>query len=286
MADVHSIIFCGTPDFAVPSLEALIADPAYSVDLVITQPDKPVGRKKVLTASPVKECAMKHNIPVFQPVKLNKEFSTIPCKPDYIVVIAYGQILSQAVLDFPTIAPINIHASLLPKWRGASPIHHAILSGDTTSGVTIQRMVRELDAGPILAQTEVPLSERETTSSLHDTLSTVGASLLVDTLKKPLQETEQPSEFTECTKLTRKDGVVDPLTMSATEIDRKVRALVPWPGVRCTIDGHDVKLLDVSLETAEHALPLDCANNTVLSILELQPPGKKPMTGAAWARGH
>ncbi len=282
-----SVIFCGTSPFAVPSLEALAKDPAFTVNLVITQPDRPVGRKQVLTPPPVKMAAKKLGLRVFQPEKLNTEFSEARCpKPDFLVVVSYGQILSQAILDFPAVAPINVHASLLPHWRGASPLQHAILHGDTESGVTVQRMVKELDAGPILAQEKYLLQERETFHSLHDTLAAMGAKLLIETLKHPLKETAQDErKVTLCRQLSRKDAEVDPSSMTAIEIDRRVRALNPWPGVTVTLKGQAVKILTSSLAQEENALPLDCKGGTTLFLLTVQPAGKKPMKGAEWMRG-
>jgi len=279
-----SIIFAGTPDFAVPSLQELIDDTAYDVKYVITQPDRPVGRKQVITAPPIKALALENDIPVWQPHNINKEWEDRPFStPDFLVVAAYGQILKQDVLDEPTIAPVNIHASLLPKWRGASPIHHAILHGDTISGVTIQRMVKALDQGAILSQAAAAIEERDTTASLHDRLSQLGATLLVKTLKAPLVPKEQnENDVTLCTKLKRSDGAVDPLTMSAINIDRHVRALVPWPGVTCTIKNTTIKILETTLEESPDAYALHCADDSVLYITTLQVPGKKPVKGSEW----
>jgi len=279
------VIFAGTPDFAVPSLEALVKDPQFEVMLVISQPDKPVGRKQELQATPVKACALKHGIEVVQPEDINLyPLSTIHF--DFLVAVAYGQILKQDILDAPQIAPVNVHASLLPQWRGASPMQSAILAGDLQTGVTIQRMVKKLDAGPILSQVVLPLEQHTTIDTLHDQLASAGAALLIDTLSKPLVENEQEEEaMSICHKLNRKMGNVDVATMNAEEIDRHVRALVPWPGVRVHLAGQEVKLLTVSLIPTEDSIPLQCKESE-LHIVRLQPPGKKPMTGLAWHRGH
>ncbi len=287
-----SIIFCGTSAFAVPSLQALLADEAFDVRLVITQPDQPVGRKQELKASPVKELALQNDISVYQPESLRKEFfssSYASERPEYLVVVSYGQILSQEMLDFPVKAPINVHASLLPRWRGASPLQHAILHRDTVSGVTIQRMMKELDAGPILLQEESPLDPRETFTTLHNRLAATGADLLVKALKNYPAEKEQDTHgITLCPKLTREDGDANPETMTAEEIDRRVRALNPWPGVRITINGHTepLKLLETSLEPTVQTHPVPCKDGSLLHLVTVQPAGKKPMTGAAWARGY
>lgn len=286
-----SVIFAGTPAFAVPSVQALLDDDAFRVELVITQPDKPVGRSQELTASPVKMLAEKKKIPIWQPQNIKKEmtrhWSLVTGHCDFLVLVAYGQLLSQEILDLPHIAPVNLHASLLPRWRGASPIQHAILAGDTESGVTVQRMIRALDAGPILGQHSVTLQERETATTLHDTLAAAGATLLVNTLKETLQEGEQDvSLVTACGKLSREDGLVDPSAMTAIEIDRRVRALTPWPGVRATIRGHEVKVLETNLEPVEHALSLECAGHSTLFVTKLQSPGGKPLMASEWVKGH
>ncbi len=264
-----SIIFCGTPAFAVPSLQLLRADGEFTVTHVITQPDKPVGRSQELTPSPVKVLAQKLQIPILQPVSLNQELQTTNYKllprPDFLVVVAYGQILSDAVLAWPTIAPINIHGSLLPRWRGASPIEHAILTGDTETGVTIQVMAKELDAGPVLGATSYPLAPTSTSLSVREELSHVGARLLVEILKE--------------------DGIVDPATMTAVEIDRRVRAFTPWPGVQVPLNGHTIKILKASLEASSDAVPLTCKNGSTLYVTELVEAGKKPMKAADWVRG-
>jgi methionyl-tRNA formyltransferase len=170
-----SVVFCGTSAFAVPSLEALARDLAFHIDLVITQPDKPVGRKHIVTPPPVKIAAQKLCLPVWQPENSNTDFSRRPQSsvphPDCLVGVAYGQILSDEILAWPRIATVNLHASLLPRWRGASPIQHAILTGDAETGVNVQRIIRELDAGPILAQERVSIEERETALHLTEHLA-------------------------------------------------------------------------------------------------------------------
>lgn len=297
-----SVIFCGTPAFACPSLQALFDDPAFTVTRVITQPDKPVGRKQEMTPPPVKLLAEKLGIPVLQPKDINQNLKpeTYNLKPDFLVAVAYGQILSPELLAWPKIAPINVHASLLPRLRGASPIHHAILAGEKETGITIQRMAEKLDTGPILAQKRVPVDPRETFRTLHDKLSALGAELLIQTLKKPLQETPQDeSQATFCSKLTRERGVVDPKIMTAQEIDRHVRALVPWPGVKMLLSSsegakrlsreagtHEIKLLETSLTPHPDSFELPCSKGTTLFVLAIQSSGKKAMTGKEWVRGN
>jgi len=282
-----SVIFCGTPDFAVPSLEALCNDPRFDVTLVVTQPDKPVGRKQVVTPPPVKVFAQARGIPVFQPESINKELPDYMQDhgidvPDFLIVVAYGKILKRHILELPRIAPINVHGSLLPRWRGASPVEHAILAGDTESGISVQVMAEELDAGDILAESKIRIEDRWTAPVMREKLSKMAAMLLVDTLKKPLKPVPQPSEgVTFCTKLTREDGKADPCRMSAVEIDRKVRALVPWPGVTMSIDGQEIKVLETSLAPHPDAAALTC-NGDTLYLVKVQVPGGKAITGRQW----
>jgi methionyl-tRNA formyltransferase len=294
------VIFCGTSSFAVPCLQALVSDPAFAVDLVITQPDKPVGRDKVLTSPPVALEAKKHGLKIFQPENINKELPlhfqlSLPAEAlakegtfnfQFLVVVSYGQILSKEILALPSIAAVNVHASLLPRWRGASPIQHAILESDTETGVTVQIMEEKLDAGPILSQKTLALDPRETYRSLHDKLAPLGAALLSETLKKPLAPKGQPSEgITMCRKLTRENGKLSPENKTAEEIDRAVRALTPWPGVTVTLKSGELKILESDLTAQPESAPLPCKDGTVLHLVSVQPAGKKPMSGAAWARG-
>lgn len=283
----RSVVFLGTSAFAVPALRALAADPAFRIDLVITQPDRPVGRKQILTPPPVKVVADELGIPVVQPetVKslITDHWPPTTSTPDFLIVISYGQILTQQLLDWPKIAPINVHASLLPELRGASPIQHAILLGKKETGVTVQRMVKELDAGPILSSVVTPIEERETTPTLHDRLATLGAALLVETLKQPLTETPQEeAKISHCRRLTKEDGVADPKTMHALTIDRMVRALNPWPGV--IINGS--KILETSLVPDPDALEVPCVENSTLYVTKIQPASGKPMTGRAFGMGR
>jgi len=282
-----SVIFAGTPDFAVPTLEALIKDPAYDVTLVITQPDKPIGRGKDITPPPVKKIAETNGIPVIQPEDINTSDITSQERPDFLVVVAYGQILKKPILNWPKVAAVNVHASLLPRWRGASPIQHAILEGDSESGVTLQKIEEKLDSGPIIGQYTTVLHPCETAETLHDRLSQIGAELVVEKLKEPIGLKEQDkNKVTVCQKFSREDGDVDPETMTAREIDRCVRALNPWPGVLTKIDGKEVKLIQAGLAEKEGSFPLSCAAGSTLYVYRLQPPGKRSMLGEEWARGH
>ncbi len=285
-----SIVFCGTPDFAAPCLRALAGDPRFDVKLVITQPDRPIGRSGRTIPTPMKKVAVDLGIEVWQPEKLNKQIEEGSYKaadrPDFLVVVAYGQLLSSAVLEWPTIAPINVHGSLLPRWRGASPIEHAILNGDTETGIAVQRMVKELDAGPILGVVKTPIGERETALQLRERMATMAADILLETLAKPLHETPQPTDgITICRKLSRDDGRASTETMDAVTIDRMARALYPWPGVTATVLGRELKILETALEPTATSTQIVCAKNTTLELVMVQEAGGKAMTGAEWARG-
>lgn len=278
------VVFCGTPLFAVPALEAIAGDPAFAVDLVVTQPDRPQGRRHVVAPPPVKVLAEKLGLRVWQPDNIN---DLLAARPDFLIVVAYGQILSRDILSLPRIAPVNLHASLLPRWRGASPIEHAILAGDRETGVTIQAMTEELDAGPILAQQRIPIGPEDTATDLRERLALLGAELLLQTLKAPLLPVPQPSDgITVCRKLQRDAGIVDPARMTALDIDRRVRALAREPGVRCVVSGFPLRILRALLRPAAGTIPLSCAQGTTLYLAEVQPPGKRSMAGDAWLRGH
>lgn len=285
MSNKYSIIFAGTPQFAAPSLQALINDKDINIKLVITQPDRPAGRKQIITPPPVKILAERYNIPVWQPQNINKEINSLKNYKtiDYLIIVAYGQIISQSILDLPAIAALNLHASVLPRWRGASPIQSVILNGDKTTGISIQRMAPELDAGPLVASLEIPIKKDETSTSLQNKLAALGAQLLIKTIKKPLQETSQNEILaTYCRKLNRTDSQADPDFMTAEEIDRKVRALNPWPGVTCTINNKTIKILESGLSRDENSYALECKNGSVLYIKKIQAPGKKPVSGKQW----
>lgn len=242
------IVFMGTPDFAVPPLQRLIA--AHEVVAVVTQPDRPAGRNRQLQASPVKQVAEAAGIPVFQPEKLRRAeaIETLRGWPaDVFVVAAFGQILPQAVLDMPEHGSLNIHASLLPRWRGAAPINAAIRAGDAQSGITIMKMDAGLDTGPMLTQRAVTLAPDETAQTLHDTLSQVGADLLIDTLPRWLagEITPQPQDDALATfapRIDKSEGRID-WTVSAAQIERTVRAFTPWPGTFTDWNDKQLKIL-------------------------------------------
>ncbi len=297
------VIFMGTPEFAVPGLQSLIAAPEFAVIGVYTQPDKPVGRKQELTPPPIKVLAEKHNIPVFQPLKIRPEAENIRAlKPDLIVVIAYGKIISQEILDIPTYGIINVHASLLPKYRGAACLNAPILNGDTETGVTIMKMEAGLDTGPILKQAKISLEGIETLENVHDALSELGAQILVPTLLdfiagKITPQTQDDAQASYIKTLSKEDGRLD-FTRSAIELERMVRAYNPWPGTWTEINGETLKIIAVGHEPAmvnkaktgqlfidgEHLL-VRCGQNSLV-ILRLQLAGKKAMTAKEFINGN
>ncbi len=242
------VVFMGTPDFAVPTLRALIA--AYNVAGVVTQPDRPAGRSLAPLPSPIKEVALANNIPVFQPEKLRRPdaVETLRQWPaDLYVVAAFGQILPQSVLDIPTRGAINVHASVLPRWRGAAPIQASILAGDAQTGVTIMMMEAGLDTGPMLRAEAIDIAPDETGASLHDRLSELGARLLIPTLDDFLAGRIHPvaqadEGVTWAPQIKKEDGRVD-WAKSAVEIDRQVRAFTPWPGTFTAWGERTLKIL-------------------------------------------
>ncbi|MEM6282093.1 MAG: methionyl-tRNA formyltransferase [Chloroflexota bacterium] len=244
-----TVIFMGTPDFAVPTLQRLIDE--HDVMGVVTQPDRPAGRKNKLRQPPVKELALKHNIPVFQPEKLRKKDNIQQLKnmgiPDVYIVAAYGQILPQSVLDIPAHGSINVHASLLPRWRGAAPIHAAIREGDAETGVTIMLMDAGLDTGPMLSKRAMLIEPDDTGQSLHDKLAALGADLLSETLPQYLNgditpEPQDDNLSTLSPQIQKEEGAIN-WENSAESIERMVRAFTPWPGTYTTWDGKRLKIL-------------------------------------------
>jgi len=252
MTDRTRIVFLGTPDFAVPALRELIATPAFEVVAVVTQPDRPAGRGRQLQMSSVKQAALAAGVPVLQPRRTHESpaFEQLAAlHADFLVVVAFGQILRQKVLDLPRVAPINVHASLLPRWRGAAPIQHAILAGDRATGITTMLMDAGLDTGPILLQDSIPIAPDETGQSLHDKLAPLGAILLRNTLEwllagsiQPHPQPQSESLVTYAPQLRREDGALD-WTRSAEALDRRVRAFTPWPGTYTTWGGQRLKIL-------------------------------------------
>lgn len=301
------IVFMGTPDFAVPSLEKLIATDGYDVVGVFTQPDKPKGRGYTLTPPPVKVCAMKHSIPVYQPESL-KNGEAMPIleelKPDVIVVAAFGMLLKSDVLDFPKYGCLNIHGSLLPKYRGAAPIQRAVLDGEEYSGITIMQMGAGLDTGDMLIKREVKIGENETAGELFDRLALLGADVITEALElakngKLNPEKQDDSKSTYASMLSKADCPVD-FTKSMDEIHNQVRGLSPWPVASAKLNGEVFKLHS-SLKTDRRAqngaqpgkliaekdsLYVVCGDGKLLQLIVVQPFGSKRMPAADYLRGH
>lgn len=248
------VAFAGTPDFSVPALEALVAS-GHSVVGVLTQPDRPKGRGRQITASPVKAAALAHGIPVSQPQSLKSEADRAELaawRPDVLVVVAYGLILPRAALTLPRLGCINIHASLLPRWRGAAPIQRAILAGDAHTGVTIMIMDVGLDTGPMLLQERVAIEANDTGGSLHDRLAVLGASALIEGLAKhaagTLEAVPQPSEgVTYAAKIDKAEALID-WNRDARAIERQVRAFNPWPIAETRLEGEQLRVFGAVAE--------------------------------------
>lgn len=242
------IVFMGTPEFALPSLQQLMQ--MYPVVGVVTQPDKPSGRGQQVRPSPIKQLALSAGIPIYQPNSLRSETAAAPLRqwqPDLIVVAAFGQILRPHVLDLPPMGCLNVHASLLPRWRGASPIQHALLAGDTTTGITLMRMDVGMDTGPCYVQQAIPIQPQETAATLHDRLAHLGADLLAAYLPQimagALPPTPQDETLaTPAPLIEKKDGRLD-WSRPAHVLDRQIRAMTPWPGAFTLWQGESIKIL-------------------------------------------
>ena len=296
------VVFMGTPDFARTALEALIKA-GHKIVLVVTQPDKPKGRSGKLQISDVKDCAIKNGIEVFQPEKIKEESSVSFLKSidaDIYVVAAFGQIISKEILDIPRFGCINIHASLLPKYRGAAPIQQAILDGEKVTGVTIQQMHTGVDTGDILLQREYAISDDETGGSLFDRLSILGADLVIEALDliekgKIIPRPQDESKATHCGKIKKDMGLID-WSWSAEKIERYIRGLNPWPSAYTYMDGRQLKIWKayVSDEKGECAtvlkvdkksITIGCGEGSV-RVLEVQLEGKKRMEMSAFLLGN
>ncbi len=297
-------VFMGTPDFAVPTLQALLAAPDLQIVGVVTQPDRPAGRGRELRPSPVSVVAQAADVPVLQPATLRtpEAFAALAAwGPDLIVVTAFGQILRQNVLALPRHGCINVHASLLPRWRGAAPIQAAIRAGDAETGVTIMVMDAGLDTGPMLASATIPIAPRETGQSLHDRLAPLGASLLLSTLPAylagalpPRPQPDGDSLITYAAQIRKEEGKID-WTQSADAIDRLVRAFYPWPGTFTAWEGQLLKVI-AGEPASGYATPgavvphdegLAIGTGDGLYVpAELQLAGKRAVSAQDFVRGH
>ena len=297
------LIFCGTPRFAVPSLERLAAA-GHRIRLVVTQPDRPKGRGLELVASPVKESALKLDLPIAQPdrIKNNEDFRAqlTTLKSDAIIVVGYGRIIPQWMLDLPPLGNINLHASLLPKYRGAAPIQWAIANGEIVTGNTTMRIDAGLDTGDILLQQELAIEPEDTSETLAPRLAAMGAGLLVETLRGLEAGTIQPrpqdnAQSSLAPILKKEDGLAD-FSQPASAIVNRIRGFQPWPGVCTKFRGKNLQILKAnavadSVPIAELSvfagrLLVGCGQNTALEILELQLEGKKRTTARDFIQGY
>lgn len=299
---MKKIVFMGTPDFSVPILEKLI-NSVYEVVLVVTQPDRPVGRKRTLTPPPVKKVALKHGISVFQPENIQKEYEHIlSYKPDIIITAAYGQILPKELLESPPFQCINVHASLLPKLRGGAPIHYAILQGEKETGITIMYMVEQLDAGDMIAQRKIPIEETDNVATLHDKLAELGSNLLLETLPKifthkiePIPQDEQLATY--APNITRS---LEKINWHKThdEVYDHIRGLCPWPVAYTTLNREPLKVWWAEkdsntydgkpgeiVDLMEDAIVVVCGNQRAIRLKEIQPAGRRRMKVSQFLHG-
>ncbi len=303
MSESLNLVFCGTPRFAVPTLERLVAQ-GFSVRLVVTQPDRPKGRGLELVPSPVKQSASALGISIVQPEKIknNDEFRAqlIALKPEAIIVVGYGRIIPQWMLDLPPLGNINLHASLLPKYRGAAPIQWAIARAETVTGVTTMKIDAGLDTGDILRQWEMAIAPDDTAETLAPKLADVGAGLVVETLQglqggTILPRKQNDAQATLAPILKKEDGLID-FSRSAMEILNRLRGFQPWPGAWSMFRGKNFQIWQAA--AAERMLPpselqsdgnrlfVGCGHNTSIEVLELQLEGKKRTSAADFIRGY
>jgi len=303
MKENFKIVFFGTPAFALPSLEELVKH-GYKISACVTRPDTVKGRHLKITKSEVKKMAEKYNLPVFQPSEINdKQFflNLKKIQPALFIVVAYGKILPKKIIDLPMFGTLNIHASLLPKYRGASPIHYALLNGDKVTGVTIMKMDEHMDTGPIVSQKEVKIVPKETLSSLHDKLAKEGARLLLETLPDyfsyNLKLQKQDDSKASYTKILKKeDGHLD-WQEPALKIERKIRAFNPWPGTFSYIRGKFLKILEAQATSIlvdkkpgyffykKNRIYVSSSDN-LLEIKKLQLEGKNPLGAEEFINGQ
>lgn len=301
--DKIKTIFIGTPDFALPSLRLLASDPRFQIILVITQPDKPQGRKQILTPPPVKSLAQQLKLDISQPEKISSITESIKnLEPDVIVLIAYAQKLPKEILEIPKYGCINLHASLLPKYRGPSPIQAALANGDSQTGLTIMKMDSDIDTGPILAKKIVEILPTDTTATLYDNLAQGGADFLIDTLikyfKNKITLRQQENDSASYTKvLSKQDGLLD-WQKSAQQLECFSRAMIPWPSAWTWWQGKQIKILQIQHEPIEinsykpgktfiynSGLAVQCGQDALI-IKRVQLEGSKIMDSQEFLRGH
>lgn len=298
------IIFMGTPDFAVPALEKIV-EAGHEVVAVVTQPDKPKNRGMKMQYSPVKECALKYDIPVFQPERIKKDREFIEkykaFNVDICIVVAFGQILPKEVLEAPKYGCINIHGSLLPKYRGAAPIQWSVINGDKITGITTMYMDEGLDTGDMILKREVEIGEDETTGELYDRMAKLGADTLIDTLKLieegNAQREKQPNEFTYAPMISKDIGLID-WNKTSYEIKALVRGTNPWPSAFCELNGKKLKVHKVRIVDGINGTPGDILKSSdkeglvvatldgALELIEIQPENKKRMMAKDYLRGN
>jgi methionyl-tRNA formyltransferase len=299
-----SIVFAGTPEFSVPALEALLRS-KHRVLAVYTQPDRPAGRGQQVAMSAVKQCALRHQLPVEQPQSL-RDAGAIErlagWSADVMIVVAYGLLLPQAALNAPKLGCVNIHASLLPRWRGAAPIQRAVFAGDSSTGITIMQMDVGLDTGPMLRERATQIGERETAGSLHDRLSALGAEALLDALEALASGTStprpQPAEgSTYAPKIRKEEALID-WSRSAAEIDRQVRAFNPWPVAETRWKGQQLRIWEAmpaasnssaspGTVTRADAVGIEVATGSgALKLTRVQAAGRKAVSAAEFLNAH
>ncbi len=287
------VVFMGTPAFAGVVLEKLV-ESNYEILGVVTQPDKPVGRKKILTPPPVKEVAMKHNIDVFQPVNIKEDYGQIEkWNPDIIITAAYGQIVPKAVLDIPKYKCINVHASLLPKYRGGAPIHKAIMNGDANTGVTIMYMVEKMDAGDIIIQKSIPIGKEDNVGTMFEKLAVLGADMLTEALVLIKSDNvnsivQDLDKVTYASNISREEELIN-WNKNATEIDCHIRGLFPWPVAYTKIEGQNVKVFKATiitgvngnsgeiLDVSSNGIVVGASNDESICLEDIQLAGKRRM---------
>jgi len=299
------VVFLGTPEIACSVLDNLATNKNFEIQAVITQTDKPVGRKQTLTAPPVKETAKKYNLPVFQPEKLNKDEQLIEhlksLETDFFLVFAYGQILSEQVLNIPKIKAVNIHGSILPKYRGASPIEEALLNGDDFTGISYMEMVKEMDAGSVYETFTFEIETSDTAVSLREKLSLLASETCAKTLQQIYEQKlfatpQKESEATFCHKITKEDGLIDFTKVDAVTIYNKFRAFTPWPGLKFMLKDKTVKIQHLRISAGQNLKPgeFNTENKIILvgtlkgdlEINELQMEGKQSQTAAQFLNGY